>query len=183
LDNLSPRTKKQEIKLGIKLKFLNSGATFDLNRILAETSYPKENLLNLFGPEEIIENSLQLGKSEKKPTDKAMPRFLFNEKNSYFLLGELGRQKFNRKMNILHRLSGQTLAEDLKDREGKLIFPSGTVLEGEKISAIHGLIQEKRLPFTVFEGRQLYSLAVTLPNYPRKKTNILGPVEEDNQKT
>ncbi|CAI2187957.1 14172_t:CDS:10, partial [Funneliformis geosporum] len=135
--------------------------TFDLNQILAETSFPKENLLNLLGAEEVLENSLQLGKNEKK-TNKAMPRFLFNEKNSYFLLGKLGRQKFNHKMNILNRLQGQILAEDLKDKAGKLIFAAGTMLEAEKISLIRSLIQEKRLPVVIFEGDLLTVLSYFL---------------------
>jgi hypothetical protein len=182
LDNLNPRS-KQETKLGIKFKFLNTGAVFDLTQILAETPFSKEDLINLFGSEEIITNSLQLEKNEKKATDKTIPRFLFNEKNSYFSLGRLGRQKFNRKMNVLRRLNGQVLAEDLKDKEEKLIFPAGTVLQEEEISTIRNLIQEKHLPFIVFEGYQFYSLAVVSPNSLSKKTNILGPVEEAEQKT
>ena len=77
---MNPRS-KEESKLGIKLKFLNTGATFDLTQILAEVPFPQESLLNLFNQEEVIKNSLQLGKSEKK-TDKTIPQFLFNEKNS-----------------------------------------------------------------------------------------------------
>lgn len=178
MDNLNPRSKR-EIKLGIKFKFLNTGASFDLNQILAEAPLSEKKLLNLFGPEEVIENSLQLGKSEKK-NGKPIPKFLFNEKNSYFLLGKLGRQRFNQKMNILDRLKGQTLAEDLKDKEKKIIFPIGTTLGEEEILVVRSLIQEKRLPLTIFEGRRLYSLAVVSPNSPQKKTNILGSAAEEN---
>ncbi len=140
-------------------------------------------MLNLFGPEEIIENSLQLGKNEKK-SESSIPKFLFNEKNSYFLLGKLGRQKFNCKMNILDRLKGQTLAEDLKNKEGKIIFPIGTVLKEEEILVVRNLIQEKHLPRIIFEGYPFYSLAVVSPNFPQKKTNILGlATEKDDQRT
>jgi hypothetical protein len=139
-------------------------------------------LLNLFGQEEIIENSLQLGKSEGKD-GKSVPHFLFNEKNSYFLLGKLGRQKFNRKMNVLLRLRGQTLAEDLKDKEGKLIFSAGTILEKEKISTLQNLINENRLSLLTLENYQFYSFSIISPITPQKKINVLGPVDKDNSKT
>ena len=173
---------KEEKKLGLKLKFLNTGATFDLTQILAEVPFPKESLLNLFNHEEVIKNSLQLGKSEKK-TDKTIPQFLFNEKNSYFLLGKLGRQKFNRKMNVLLRLNGQTLAEDIKDDTGRAVFSAGTVLEEEKISILQDLIKENRLPLLHLENYQLYSFSITSPLSPQKKITVLGPTEKDNRKT
>ncbi|CAJ0747319.1 10370_t:CDS:2, partial [Entrophospora sp. SA101] len=173
-------TCQKETKLGIKLKFLNTGTTFDLTQVLAEIPFSPESLLSLFGQEEIIENSLQLGKSEKK-TDKAIPRFLFDEKNSYFLLGKLGRQKFNRKMNVLLRLSGQTLAEDLKDKTGQVIFPAGTVLSEEEISTLQNLIQGNRLPLFTLENYQFYSFTVTSPLAPQKKINVLGSAEKDNK--
>jgi len=173
---------KEESKLGIKLKFLNTGVTFDLTQILAEVPFPQESLLNLFNQEEVIKNSLQLGKSEKK-TDKTIPQFLFNEKNSYFLLGKLGRQKFNRKMNVLLRLNGQTLAEDVKDNTGKVVFSAGTVLEEEKISILQDLIKENRLPLLHLENYQFYSFSITSPLSPQKKIIVLGPTEKDNRKT
>jgi hypothetical protein len=178
---LSARTGKEK-KLGIKLKFLNIKKSFNLTQIFAEAPFSVQKLLDLFGSEEIIKNSLENEINSAKETT-APPKFLFGEKNTYFLLGRLGRKKFNQKLNFLKQIRGQTLAQDLKDKRGKLVFSTGTVLEEDKIITIQKLIEKDNLPRLTFENCQFHSLSVLSPNFPSKKVNILGPVEKENQKT
>jgi len=159
---------------------LNTKKNFDLAQILAEAPFSAQKLLDLFGSEEIIKNSLELEKNFKETTTP--PKFLFDKKNAYFLLGKLGRKKFNQKFDILKQISGQTLAQDLKDKQGKLIFSTGTILEEDKIIVIQKLIKEDNLPRFTFENYQFYSCLVQSPNSPSKKINILGPAEKENQK-
>jgi hypothetical protein len=154
----------------------------DIKKLEKEAIKEKNTLLKtLLSDSEIIKNSLESEKSSAEETTTA-PKFLFNEKNTYFLLGKLGRKKFNQRFNILKQISGQTLAEDLKDKQGKLIFSTGTVLGEDKIVIIQKLIKENNLPWFTFENYQLYSFSVQSPKFPTKKINILGPVEKENKK-
>ena len=178
LDRVNSSSQKDKL-LGVKFKFLNTGATFDLDQILTQSPFAAESLLKLFDQEELIKNSLQL---VSKKVEKNVPRFLFNQINSYFLLGKLGRQKFNRKMDVLSRLKEQTLAEDLKDKQGKVIFKSGTILKKKEIALIQSLLEEKKLPLWVLEDYQLCSFWVKSPSNPEKKLNILGTLGEKKEK-
>jgi len=165
------------------VKFLNTGSVFDLNQILTETSFTQEIISDLLGDEEVIKNSLKLGKSEAKAkNEKQMSKFLFNENNSYFLLGYLGRKKFNRKMNIFYRIKGQTLAEDLKDKQGKLIFSSGTVIEEEQIEILKHLISGDKLITRKADNHEFYLIKIFSPQNPDKKIHLLALAKPNEQK-
>ncbi len=104
-----------------------------------------EAIKEVFGDNRFIQNTLE--KDSTKNTDEALieiyeklkpgePATLDSAKNQLIVrffdrfrydLAKVGRYKFNKKLNVLDRLLGQTLAENLKD--GKEIIAK----EGEKI--------------------------------------------------
>ena len=104
-----------------------------------------EAIKEVFGENRFIQNTLE--KDSTKNTDEALieiyeklkpgePATLDSAKNQLIVrffdrfrydLAKVGRYKFNKKLNVLDRLLGQTLAENLKD--GKEIIAK----EGEKI--------------------------------------------------
>ena len=104
-----------------------------------------EEIINLFGKDDFIENTI--AKDSTRNTDEALieiyeklrpgePATLDSSKNQIITrffdefrydLAKVGRYKFNLKLNVLDRLLGQTLAEDIKvDKEVK--YPKGTVV-------------------------------------------------------
>ncbi len=104
-----------------------------------------ESIKEVFGENRFIQNTLE--KDSTKNTDEALieiyeklkpgePATLDSAKNQLIVrffdrfrydLARVGRYKFNKKLNVLDRLLGQTLAQNLKD--GKEIIAK----EGEKI--------------------------------------------------
>ena len=102
-----------------------------------------EEILNLFGQDEYLINTLE--KDSTKNTDEALieiyeklrpgePATLDSSKNNIITrffdefrydLARVGRYKFNRKLNVVDRLLGQTLAEDIIV-DGNVAFASGT---------------------------------------------------------
>jgi len=177
LDNFKKSKEEKETKSGIKIKFLNTGSVFTLSQIL-KTSFTEESqLTSLLGSEEVLINSynssIPVGKEEK-----ILPQFLFDKKNSYFSLGALGRKKFNQKMNVFERLWGQTLAEDLQDKQGKIILACNSLLTEKKIKQIQKAIDDnKLLPLPLSADlieNDLYLFKVYSPLKEKKKVHILG---------
>ena len=176
IDQLEKELKEPEISEKSKEKI-----AAEIKKLQEKIYQKKITLLKtLFGSEEIIKNSLEQEKNLKETS--SAPKFLFNEKNTYFSLGELGRKKFNQKLNILKQIRGQTLAKDLKDKKGEIIFPTGTLLEENEVATIQNLIRENNLPLLTFENYQFHSFWVWSLKFPNRKINILGPVEKENKK-
>ena len=108
-----------------------------------------EDILELFGDNKYIKNTLE--KDSTKNTDEALieiyeklrpgePATLDSAKNQLITrffdkfrydLAKVGRYKFNRKLNVLDRLLGCTIAEDIKDENGNVIVSDGTLITKE----------------------------------------------------
>ena len=102
-----------------------------------------DDIYNMFGRDLYLENTIS--KDSTKNTDKALieiyeklrpgePATLDSSKNNIITrffdefrydLARVGRYKFNRKLNVVDRLLGQTLAEDIIV-DGNVAFASGT---------------------------------------------------------
>ncbi|CAG8746968.1 14811_t:CDS:2, partial [Funneliformis caledonium] len=108
--------------LAIEVKFLNSGLVFNFLDILKTFKVSPELLKNLFDEESLNTDGYQeIKELEIGTSTTSLPRFLFTSSkgNSYFNLGKLGRRKYNQKIDLIQQLKGQTLAEDLCDKQGK----------------------------------------------------------------
>lgn len=175
-------TSGKETNVVLRLKFLNSGSVISLSEIL-ESYLSEEELINLLGSEEIITNSWK--KETKIRKKKANFYFLFDKENSYFLLGQLGRKKFNHRMNIFQRVRNQTLAENLKDKKGKIILSAGTILMEEQIQVLQQAITKndwKPVKISQLTDCHLYLLKIKAPDSSEKVINVLGLVDSQDEK-
>ncbi|MDQ0514035.1 DNA-directed RNA polymerase subunit beta [Mycoplasmoides fastidiosum] len=68
----------------------------------------------------------------------------FFEKRMYDM-GKVGRYKLNRKLRISERLYRQILAQDIKDIDGKIVFPKGTLMLKDEIQKFKKLSYEHKL--------------------------------------
>ena len=113
-----------------------------------------EDILGLFGENPYIKNSIE--KDSTKNTDEALieiyeklrpgePATLDSAKNQLITrffdkfrydLAKVGRYKLNRKLNVLDRLIGCTLAEDIKDENGNVVANSGTLVTKEVLESV-----------------------------------------------
>ena len=94
----------------------------------------------MFGEDDYLKNTI--AKDSTKNTDEALieiyeklrpgePATLDSSKNQIITrffdefrydLAKVGRYKFNRKLNVIDRLLNQTLAEDICDKDGVVVF-------------------------------------------------------------
>ncbi|WP_434414767.1 DNA-directed RNA polymerase subunit beta [symbiont of Argiope bruennichi] len=126
----------------------------------------EKQALELFLDDEMIENSfsnfkdysavdarkdfyhkLKPGEPIRKDEDivKIIENLLFNEKN--FSLGKAGRLKVNKKLNICERAYHKYLAEDILDRNNKVIFSKGTFIGKKETEILSDLIEKDKLKF------------------------------------
>ncbi|MGM9878436.1 MAG: DNA-directed RNA polymerase subunit beta [Bacilli bacterium] len=104
-----------------------------------------DDIIDLFGKSDFLENTI--AKDSTRNTDEALieiyeklrpgePATLDSSKNQIITrffdefrydLAKVGRYKFNLKLNVMDRLLGQTLAEDIKDN-GEVVCEKGTVV-------------------------------------------------------
>ena len=107
-----------------------------------------EEILEVFGEDQYLLNTLE--KDSTKNTDEALieiyeklrpgePATLDSAKNQLITrffdrfrydLQKVGRYKFNKKLNVIDRLLGQKIAQDIKDGR-KIVVPEGTVITKE----------------------------------------------------
>ncbi len=118
-----------------------------------------QEIFATFGRDEYLENTIS--KDSTKNTDEALieiyeklkpgePATLDSSKNQIitrffdefrYELANVGRYKFNRKLNITDRLLGQTLAQDVKVAD-KVLYPKGTVLNKEDVKELKKLFDD-----------------------------------------
>ncbi len=118
-----------------------------------------DEILDLFGKSDFIENTI--GKDSTRNTDEALieiyeklrpgePATLDSSKNQIITrffdefrydLAKVGRYKFNLKLNVLDRLLGQTLAEDIKDGK-KVLFEKGTVVDKDVLEKLRPVFEK-----------------------------------------
>ncbi len=118
-----------------------------------------EDILNTFGDNDYIKNTLE--KDSTKNTDEALieiyeklrpgePATLDSAKNQLITrffdrfrydLAKVGRYKFNKKLNVLDRLLGLTLAEPIIDND-EVIVESNTVITKDILEKIRPLFEK-----------------------------------------
>ena len=117
-----------------------------------------EDIIGLFGKSDFLENTI--AKDSTRNTDEALieiyeklrpgePTTLDSSKNQIITrffdefrydLAKVGRYKFNLKLNVMDRLLGQTIAEDIKDN-GEVICGKGTVITKAILEEIRPVIE------------------------------------------
>ena len=108
-----------------------------------------EDIYEVFGENDYLVNTIE--KDSTRNTDEALieiyeklrpgePATLDSSKNQLvtrffdrfrYDLAKVGRYKFNKKLNVLDRVLGCTLAEDIKDEKGNVVVAKGTVVTKE----------------------------------------------------
>ena len=117
-----------------------------------------EDIIKLFGESDFVKNTI--AKDSTRNTDEALieiyeklrpgePATLDSSKNQIITrffdefrydLAKVGRYKFNLKLNVMDRLLGQTIAEDIKDN-GEVICGKGTVITKAILEEIRPVIE------------------------------------------
>ena len=117
-----------------------------------------EEILETFGEDQYLLNTLE--KDSTKNTDEALieiyeklrpgePATLDSAKNQLITrffdkfrydLQKVGRYKFNKKLNVLDRLLGQKIAQDIKDGQ-EVVVPEGTIITKAILEQIRPLFE------------------------------------------
>ncbi len=156
-----------------------------------------EDIISVFGDNDYIKNTLE--KDNTKNTDEALieiyeklrpgePATLDSSKNQLITrffdrfrydLAKVGRYKFNKKLNVLDRLEGLTLAEPLI-KDGEVLAESGEVLTKEVLEKLapyfaDGLnVKEALINEELDDFKMVQSVKVVNPTDSKKTINIIG---------
>ncbi len=151
-----------------------------------------EEILSVFGEDEYLKNTI--AKDSTKNTDEALieiyeklrpgePATLDSSKNQIITrffdefrydLARVGRYKFNRKLNVIDRLLGQTLAEDIVI-DGKTVLEKGTVFT-------KAVLEDNRSIFENGYGVIDVTINEELDNYNKiQKVTVVDPTNKKNK--
>jgi len=156
-----------------------------------------EDIINLFGDNEYIMNTLE--KDSTNNTDEALieiyeklrpgePATLDSSKNQLITrffdrfrydLAKVGRYKFNKKLNIVDRLEGLTLAEPLIKGK-KTVAEAGTVITRELLQELKPLfaeglnIKEAIINEELDDYKNIQTVKVVDPADPKKTFTVIG---------
>ncbi len=156
-----------------------------------------EDIISIFGDNPYIENTLE--KDSTNNTDEALieiyeklrpgePATLDSSKNQLITrffdrfrydLAKVGRYKFNKKLNVLDRLLGLTLAEPIIDGD-KVIVESNTVITKEILEEIRPLfasglnIKEIQINNELDDYNKVQTVKVVDPTDAKKTMTIIG---------
>ena len=127
-----------------------------------------EDILSVFGEDDYLQKTIE--KDVNKNTDEALidihsklrpgePSTLDSAKNQLvskffdafrYDLAKVGRYKFNKKLNVLERMLGLTLAEDIK-KDNKVVLEKGTIITKDNIEVLKDALEAgfgiKEVPF------------------------------------
>ena len=156
-----------------------------------------EDIISVFGDNQYIQNTLE--KDNTNNTDEALieiyeklrpgePATLDSSKNQLITrffdrfrydLAKVGRYKFNKKLNVLDRLLGLTLAEPIIDGD-KVIAESGNVITKELLEQIRPLfaeglnIKEIGINNELDDYNKVQTVKVVDPTDAKKTITIIG---------
>lgn len=157
-----------------------------------------EEILEVFGEEnQFIKNTLE--KDSTKNTDEALieiyeklrpgePATLDSAKNQMITrffdkfrydLAKVGRYKFNKKLNVLDRLLGMTIAEDIKDGK-KTICAKGTVVDKTMLETLRPLfasgynVKEVTINEELDQFNKVQTVKIVDPKDEKKTITIIG---------
>ncbi len=164
-----------------------------------------EDIISVFGENEFIRNTLD--KDSTKNTDEALieiyeklrpgePATLDSAKNQLITrffdkfrydLAKVGRYKFNKKLNVLDRLLGCTVAEDIKDGKN-VIVKKGTVITKEILEQIRPIfnagynLKETIINEELDEYNKIQEILVYDKNDKEKVHKIIGNDQSINER-
>lgn len=156
-----------------------------------------EDIISLFGNSEWIKNTLE--KDNTKNTDEALieiyeklrpgePVTLDSAKNQLvtrffdrfrYDLAKVGRYKFNKKLNVLDRLLGLTLAEPIIDNK-KTIVEKGTIITKEILEEIRPIfakgfnLKKVLINDELDDYDKIQTVKVINPNNKKEIINLIG---------
>ena len=159
-----------------------------------------EDILGLFGENPYIKNSIE--KDSTKNTDEALieiyeklrpgePATLDSAKNQLITrffdkfrydLAKVGRYKLNRKLNVLDRLIGCTLAEDIKDENGNVVASTGTLVTKDVLEKVRPIFSNGYNIKEVMINEELdeYNKVQTVKVYNKKdETKVIEIIGND----
>ena len=159
-----------------------------------------EDILGLFGENPYIKNSIE--KDSTKNTDEALieiyeklrpgePATLYSAKNQLITrffdkfrydLAKVGRYKLNRKLNVLDRLIGCTLAEDIKDENGNVVASTGTLVTKDVLEKVRPIFSNGYNIKEVMINEELdeYNKVQTVKVYNKKdETKVIEIIGND----
>ena len=156
-----------------------------------------KEILDLFGNDEYLVNTIE--KDNTKNTDEALieiyeklrpgePATLDSSKNQIITtffdefrydLAKVGRYKYNKKLNIVDRLMGQTIAEDIKVKD-KVVFEKGTVIDKSNIEKITKVfsdgygVKQATINLELDQFDKIQEIKILDPNDKKKKLIVIG---------
>ena len=159
-----------------------------------------EDILGLFGENPYIKNSIE--KDSTKNTDEALieiyeklrpgePATLDSAKNQLITrffdkfrydLAKVGRYKLNRKLNVLDRLIGCTLAEDIKDENGNVVVSANTLVTKDVLEKVRPIFSNGYNIKEVMINEELdeYNKVQTVKVYNKKdETKVIEIIGND----
>ena len=156
-----------------------------------------EDIINLFGNDEYIENTL--AKDSTRNTDEALieiyeklrpgePATLDSSKNQIITrffdefrydLAKVGRYKFNRKLNVLDRVLNQTLAEDIKV-DGEVLVEKGSVVNKDVFNKLKDIfengynVREVKINEELDDYKKIQTIKIYNPNNKKEIFTLIG---------
>ena len=157
-----------------------------------------EDIYEVFGENDYLVNTIE--KDSTRNTDEALieiyeklrpgePATLDSSKNQLvtrffdrfrYDLAKVGRYKFNKKLNIMDRLLGCTLAEDIKDENNNVVVAKGTLVTKEVREQLKPLFENgSHLKKTIINEEldnydKIEEVLVYDKENPEKVTKIIG---------
>ena len=157
-----------------------------------------DEIFAMFGEDDYLKNTI--AKDSTKNTDEALieiyeklrpgePATLDSSKNQIITrffdefrydLAKVGRYKFNRKLNIIDRLLNQTLAEDICDKDGVVVFESGTQITKANLDQLKDVLAQGYglTEVTVNDELDTYNkvqiVKIVDPSDKKKKLIVIG---------
>ena len=164
-----------------------------------------KEIFDVFGQDEFLENTI--AKDSTKNTDEALieiyeklkpgePATLDSSKNQIitrffdefrYELANVGRYKFNRKLNITDRLIGQTLAEDITV-DGKVLYAKGSVINKDDIKELKEIFNNGAKTTKVLINEELDTfdevqmIKIVDPKDKKKTLTVIGNEPHINEK-
>ena len=154
-----------------------------------------EDITKLFGEDEYLLNTFE--KDNTHNTDEALieifeklrpgePATLDSAKNQLSMrffdhfrydLAKVGRYKFNRKLNITERLVGTTIAEDIKDENGKVVLKKDTLITKDILNDIKDTLKTFNImDVKIHEELDTYKQVQEIKVYDKNKKDRIIPI-------
>ena len=165
-----------------------------------------EDIISLFGENQFIQNTLE--KDSTKNVDEALieiyeklrpgePATLESAKNQLvtqffdrfrYDLQKVGRYKYNKKLNVLDRLLGCKIAEDITDEEGNVVVSKGTLITKDLQNTLKPIFEAgyNKKEVTINEELDKYNVIQTVLVYDKededKVVKIIGNDQSIDEK-